>query len=181
MHGRRSAETRGVINPERYNGSKVVVINRSRNTFVDDNCTLGERHGLTNAQYFGPGIWHMMHGAALEADMKPSDVTNFIWFLNLALNILPCPDCRNHFARYVKDNPLPVRPHNNVIGDPETAVNQGVYFKWTVDFHNAVTVRTSQEQDISPPKCQFTVSYAFSEFVANKNGFGCEKCKSKGE
>lgn len=164
---------------EKYIGSKVVVIKRSHDTFIDDNCTMGNRHELTNAQYFGPGVWHMLHAAALEADMKPSEVDKFFWFRDLAMRYLPCPLCRGEFEKYVHDHAIPTRPHNNVIADAETAVNQGVYFKWTVDFHNFVTARTSVEQKLNPPKCQFTVPYALAEFDANVRGFGCDKCQKR--
>lgn len=156
--------------------SKLVIVNRSKNTFINNDCTVGDRHNLTNAQYFGPGTWHLIHAACLEADMKPENINNLVWLLNTLLYWFPCPKCREHFTQYISEHPLPSRLHNKIVPIASIAVNEGVYFKWSVDFHNAVTARTSAEQNTSPSKCLYTVDHALSELLANQTGFGCEKC-----
>lgn len=81
---------------------------------------------------WGGANWGYMHTQAVFYSKRPSEEEKkrkLILFTSIVDNI-PCPSCRRHGIRHVKDHPL------------EAAIqSRYLLTKWTVDFHNAVNLR----------------------------------------
>jgi hypothetical protein len=78
---------------------------------------------------WGPFFWHTIHIVALGYPSKPSyahkkAAKEFYESLKI---LIPCPECRNHYVKYLEI--LPLTPHLDSRDD---------LFKWTVLLHNEV-------------------------------------------
>jgi len=82
---------------------------------------------------WGPSMWRVLHSLSfsISDSSREKDRKNFIEFLQSLRTLLPCADCRLHFAEYLDE-------HN-----PTKADNLAV---WTFDFHNAVNERLGKPQ-----------------------------------
>ena len=74
---------------------------------------------------WGPSLWRVLHTMAFHCG-GDDERAEFLVFLGCLKTLIPCEDCREHYAAYVRMN------------DPEEASNLAV---WTVMLHNAVNVR----------------------------------------
>lgn len=138
----------------------------------------GEYKQVSNSEYFGPGTWHTIHMMALEADKMPSAREPFIFLLNTLAKYFACPECRRHYNEYLKANPPSInRTYNGIINNDEEAIEKGIYFKWSVDFHNTVNKRLSNEN--STKRKIFTYTEAYTEFKNNVEAIDCDSCQIK--
>jgi hypothetical protein len=82
---------------------------------------------------WGPSMWRVLHSLSfsISDNSREKDRKKFIEFLQSLRTLLPCEDCRLHFAEYLDE-------HN-----PQKAENLAV---WTFDFHNAVNQRLGKPQ-----------------------------------
>jgi hypothetical protein len=80
-------------------------------------------------QVWGPFFWHTIHIVALGYPKEPSYAEKRSakeFFEGLAF-LLPCPTCREHYAKHMQASPI-----SNFLD------NRQDLFKWTVNIHNAV-------------------------------------------
>jgi hypothetical protein len=91
----------------------------------------GDSNGPTNIMaHVGPPAWDVLHYFAFMYPENPSP-DEIHWskmFVHSYPSLLPCPDCRGHFAKLLRDYPLTNR-------------NRDEFSRWTVDAHNMVNAR----------------------------------------
>lgn len=94
---------------------------------VSASSLMSMQDAATSSKVIGPGTWFLLHTLSLEADeTNDSETINHLIFLiNFIARRFKANDCREHFAKFVKDNPL----------------HQHRCFEWTVDAHNSVNAR----------------------------------------
>lgn len=81
---------------------------------------------LTSIEIAGPELWNELHKLALEVDLgRPI----FLNFLDHFTRRVPCGECRNFTRGYLAEYP---------------PIFGGKFFKWTVDFHNAVNIKLNR-------------------------------------
>lgn len=83
---------------------------------------------------FGPYFWGTLHLAALFGDDVSSLAETYT-------RNLPCPACRIHFSKVLRENPLPV-------GAPAEKA-----FLWSVDVHNVVN------ESLGKPKIDYATAF----------------------
>ena len=94
------------------------------------NSLLGMSNKIDPKAYMA-GTWLILHHYAEEADTQPEKRKQYISFLRWLANIFWCPDCAEHFRKYITDNP------------PEKSYFMGVYMH---KFHNAVNSRLGKPE-----------------------------------
>ena len=84
---------------------------------------------------WGPGVWFLLHtmAAAFPENPTADDRRKHMAFLVSLPNVLPCAACRNGMASLVSAGPLKLT--SAVLKDRFS------FFRWTVDFHNAVNAK----------------------------------------
>ena len=162
-----------------------IKIKRTRNLSTEQPESLKHKHYIfanaeykqvSNSEYFGPGTWHTIHTLALEADKMPSAREPFIFVLNTIAKGFPCPECRRHYNEYLKSNPPSFNKNNGIINGDEEAIEKGTYFKWSVDFHNTVNKRLSND---SMKRKVFSYMEAYQELRNNVDAIDCDSCQIK--
>jgi hypothetical protein len=93
----------------------------------------------------GPGSWHSIHVMALEVK-SVEDHLMVCKFIRIIQNHFYCSICKEHFGKYLEENPperLLKPPRNNImlearnVDTGETIIVPKL-FEWTVTFHNKV-------------------------------------------
>ena len=74
---------------------------------------------------WGPYFWGVIHIGCLAGTITPE-------FISMYPSILPCRMCGSHFAELLKEHPFP---------DSQDPM---ILFKWSVDAHNLVNIRTDK-------------------------------------
>lgn len=102
------------------------------------------RTKLSDPTKFGPLMWYLIHNMSLQLDQD-----TFIRVLPIIIELIPCPNCRNHAKEYLSTNSLDLYKdiHNEDNGE---LVGM---FKWTWKFHNDVNIR------LNKPLVDFDVAY----------------------
>jgi len=87
---------------------------------------------IADPKIIGPGIWVMLHQAAIEAQTEEGRVF-FRQLVDMVARTLRCAHCKKNFNDYLTRNPL---------RDYETKFNKAGlfigYFEWTWKKHNEV-------------------------------------------
>lgn len=85
---------------------------------------------------WGPGVWFMIHLAALRYPEKPTltDKKHYTAFITSLQYVLPCDGCCAGFKQILKDTKF----------GPATLANRNALFKWSVDAHNMVNAKTGK-------------------------------------
>ena len=80
-------------------------------------------------QVWGPFLWNTIHIVALGYPSEPTYTHKKAMkeFFEALQVIIPCPNCRRHFAKHLET--FPITPHLD---------NRRDLFKWTVVLHNSV-------------------------------------------
>jgi hypothetical protein len=82
--------------------------------------------------------WTTHHSGALRVDLyhsrDPGKQQKFVDMVHAMQALVPCTDCTRHMRVYLLSHPLP-KPS---VFSPDS---KHPYFRWTVDFHNAVSER----------------------------------------
>lgn len=83
--------------------------------------------------FFGPQCWRLIHAVAFTYPIKPTptDMNNYKQFYESLAHVLPCKDCRDHYAKLLQVMPL----------DGTILSNRELLIKWTYDIHTAVNKR----------------------------------------
>ena len=92
----------------------------------------------SDSKIWGPVMWFNIHRVAKEAITKEL-IEEFINYITVTVNKLPCETCKIHAMKYVEQN------HPDMYSKLKD--NQGEYngmFKWTWIFHNAVNSRLNK-------------------------------------
>lgn len=110
-----------------------------------------------NPSLWGPSGWKMMHYITLAYPDEPTkeDKENIKNFFMGVKNVLPCENCRIHFAMNLKNSPL----NDNVLSCRYNLIN------WLNDIHNEVNKRTGKK------------TYTYDELMkeySNKNNYNVE-------
>ena len=79
----------------------------------------------TSSKVMGPGGWGAMHMAAEDVDENDEDFDHFLYMVDLFARRFKATECREHFADFIKSNPI----------------KRGKASEWTVAAHNAVRKR----------------------------------------
>ena len=97
-------------------------------------------------QVWGPFFWHTMHIVAMGYPNEPTythkkAAKEFYESLQI---VIPCPVCREHYAKHLKE--MPLTAHLDRRKD---------LFKWTVVIHNAVNKDLGKPQFSEHDSIQF--------------------------
>ena len=89
---------------------------------------------MKNSQW-GPSAWLFLHSVSFQYPENPTDQekNNYKIFFESLQNILPCPNCREHYQKNLKENPMNLESRESLI-------------KWVIDLHNAVNKKNSKKE-----------------------------------
>ena len=89
---------------------------------------------MKNSQW-GPAAWLFLHSVTFQYPENPTDQdkNNYKIFFDSLQNILPCPNCREHYQKNLKENPMNLESRESLI-------------KWVIDLHNAVNKKNSKKE-----------------------------------
>ena len=89
---------------------------------------------MKNSQW-GPSAWLFLHSVSFQYPENPNDQdkNNYKIFFESLQNILPCPNCREHYQKNLKENPMNLESRESLI-------------KWVIDLHNAVNKKNSKKE-----------------------------------
>ena len=87
-------------------------------------------------EVWGPGAWTFLHTITLNYPENPTndDKYNHKEFFNNLKNVIPCPNCREHY-----DINLQKYPINVALESREKLV------KWLIDIHNEVNKKNNEK------------------------------------
>ena len=85
---------------------------------------------LANPLIWGEGTWRLLHCTAATFPKIPTekDYRAYTRFLHSMAPILPCRFCREHMAKFLKENPI----------RPILEKGRRSFMLWTIRFHNSV-------------------------------------------
>jgi len=94
-----------------------------------------------NPKVWGPHAWFIMYSVAFTYPNNPtnSDMDNVRNFYLSFGKVLPCMNCREHFAQNLIKYPL----NNTVLNSPENLIN------WVINFNNEVNKITGNKKIIT--------------------------------
>jgi len=109
---------------------------------------------MKNSQW-GPAAWLFLHSVTFQYPENPTDQdkNNYKIFFDSLQNILPCPQCREHYQKNLKENPMNLESRESLI-------------KWVIDLHNAVNKKNSKKEysyDEVNDLYQSTYNYSIKE------------------
>nr|QBK90664.1 MAG: Erv1/Alr family disulfide (thiol) oxidoreductase [Pithovirus LCPAC104] len=85
-----------------------------------------------NPEYFGPGIWFVIHIIALKADNNSEDdKKNFMTLIKHIIYNIPCDICKKNAIQYYNRNYM---------------LNTSSLFEWSVIFHNYVNYKLGKRK-----------------------------------
>ena len=89
---------------------------------------------MKNSQW-GPSAWLFLHSVSFQYPENPTDQdkNNYKIFFDSLQNILPCPNCREHYQTNLKENPIDLESRESLI-------------KWVIDLHNLVNQKNSKKE-----------------------------------
>ncbi len=123
-------------------------------------------HHFSDLHKIGAGIWFSKHVRALWAQNQCLKEA-FVYNENVENARLECKKCRKHALKYMSTYP----PASTIGTEFRDGMDLGL-FRWTVNFHNSVNIRTGKN----------TMSFeeALAYFLNNGNEMGCTSCGGKG-
>ena len=89
---------------------------------------------MKNSQW-GPSAWLFLHSVSFQYPENPTDQdkNNYKIFFESLQNILPCPNCREHYQKNIQENPMNLESRESLI-------------KWVIDLHNLVNQKNSKKE-----------------------------------
>jgi len=89
---------------------------------------------MKNSQW-GPAAWLFLHSVSFQYPENPNDQdkNNYKIFFESLQNILPCPNCREHYQKNIQENPMNLGSRESLI-------------KWVINLHNAVNKKNSKKE-----------------------------------
>ena len=78
---------------------------------------------------WGPPAWRFLHLITFQYPENPSDKDkkNYYIFFNSLKDVLPCPNCREHYSNHFKKHPIQLESRKEFI-------------EWLIDIHNEVNL-----------------------------------------
>ena len=78
---------------------------------------------------WGPPAWRFLHLITYQYPENPSDKDkkNYYIFFNSLKDVLPCPNCREHYSNHFKKHPIQLESRKEFI-------------EWLIDIHNEVNL-----------------------------------------
>ena len=78
---------------------------------------------------WGPPAWRFLHLITFQYPENPSDKDkkNYYIFFNSLKDVLPCPNCREHYSNHFKKHPIQLESRKELI-------------EWLIDIHNEVNL-----------------------------------------
>lgn len=88
-----------------------------------------------NTNCWGPGAWNFLHAISFNYPDQPSekDKQDHITLFTHLQNILPCPTCRDEYAKMLSQFPVKDAVHS-----------KEALTRWLVDIHNRVNKRLNK-------------------------------------
>ena len=89
---------------------------------------------MKNSQW-GPSAWLFLHSVSFQYPEDPTDQdkNNYKIFFESLQNILPCPNCREHYQKNIQENPMNLESRESLI-------------KWVIELHNIVNQKNSKKE-----------------------------------
>ena len=89
---------------------------------------------MKNSQW-GPAAWLFLHSVTFQYPEDPTDQdkNNYKIFFESLQNILPCPNCREHYQKNIQENPMNLESRESLI-------------KWVIELHNIVNQKNSKKE-----------------------------------
>lgn len=98
---------------------------------------------VSNPKYVGPGKWHSIHVYAF-ASRTVEEQKQFVKYMKLQCSKFPCKKCRGHCGTYMIDNDIEKYVGKKLTVDGVQQEDGLSIFYWTIEFHNAVNIRTGK-------------------------------------
>ena len=84
---------------------------------------------------WGPPAWKFLHTITFQYPEYPTDKDKkeYFIFFNSLRNVLPCPNCREHYSNNFQKYPIRLESRNDLI-------------EWLIDIHNEVNEMTQKRK-----------------------------------
>ena len=84
---------------------------------------------------WGPPAWKFLHTITFQYPEYPTDKDKkeYFIFFNSLRNVLPCPNCREHYSNNFQKYPIRLESRNDLI-------------EWLIDIHNEVNEMTQRRK-----------------------------------
>ena len=84
---------------------------------------------------WGPPAWKFLHTITFQYPENPTDVEKrkYYVFFNSLKDVLPCPNCREHYSVNFDKIPIQMESRKELI-------------EWLIDIHNKVNVMTGKRE-----------------------------------
>ncbi len=101
---------------------------------------------------WGPSAWIFLHSVTLNYPNNPTpqDKEDYRIFFDSLQHILPCPTCKEHYAKNIRSNPINLKDRTSLIN-------------WLIDIHNQVNIYNSK------PKLSYQEVYDIYDKLYNQN------------
>ena len=84
---------------------------------------------------WGPPAWKFLHTITFQYPEYPNDKDKkeYYMFFNSLKNVLPCPNCREHYSINFQKFPIRLESRDNLV-------------EWLIDIHNEVNVMAQKRK-----------------------------------
>ena len=84
---------------------------------------------------WGPAAWLFLHSVTFQYPENPShlDKEKYYTFFRSIQNVLPCPNCREHYKQNLKDIPIRLDSREDLV-------------EWLIDVHNEVNKKNYKRE-----------------------------------
>ena len=78
---------------------------------------------------WGPAAWKFLHTITFQYPENPTDndKRKYYIFFNTLKDVLPCPNCKEHYSKNIEKLPIQLESRDDFI-------------KWLIDIHNEVNI-----------------------------------------
>lgn len=86
-------------------------------------------------EVWGPSAWRFLHLITFQYPEKPKDPDkrNYYVFFNSLKDVLPCPNCREHYSNHFEKQPIQLESRKELI-------------EWLIDIHNEVNLMLGKKE-----------------------------------
>ena len=84
---------------------------------------------------WGPSAWKFLHTITFQYTENPTDIEKrkYYVFFNSLKDVLPCPNCREHYSEHFNKIPIQMESRKELI-------------EWLIDIHNEVNVMIGKRE-----------------------------------
>lgn len=93
---------------------------------------------------WGPLFWQLLHalaeraGLQRDAFVQEDELRDWLRFLTAVGDVIPCPNCREHYAEWIQAHPL-----TQLKTLPYTSLREWIR-RWLFDLHNSINERNGK-------------------------------------